>query len=125
MEGAFSEATEIFNQHEIPTDHGMMSVYHHFDMKAQTFDYTSGFMVSESIDIPAQLSSWNIPSVQALCVEHIGSYENLGNGWSAAHQYARYKKLKQSKVGTFEVYKNDADTTAAADLITEIYLPLK
>ena len=84
-----------------------------------------GVVVPESVDVPAALSTWSIPSAQALCVEHTGSYENLGNGWSAAHQYARYKKLKQSRVGTFEIYKNDPEETAPADLITEIFLPLK
>jgi len=63
--------------------------------------------------------------MRALRVDHVGSYDHLGNGWSAAHQYARYKKLKQSRVGTFEVYRNSPDTTAADALITEIYMPLK
>ena len=125
MEGAFAEAAQALSQHSIPTDQGAMSVYHKFDMKAQTFDHTSGFMVPDAADLPSELSSWSIPSVQALCVEHIGSYHNLGNGWSAAHQYARYKKLKQSRVGTFEIYRNDPDNTAPSDLVTEIYLPLK
>ncbi len=125
MEGAFSQAKQILSQHNIRMDEGVMSVYHHFDMKAKTFDYTSGFVVPQSADLPAELATWSIPSAKALCVEHTGSYDNLGNGWSAAHQYARYKKLKQSKAGTFEVYRNDPDDTAAADLVTEIYLPLK
>jgi hypothetical protein len=39
--------------------------------------------------------------------------------------YLRYKKLKQSKVGTIEIYRNHPDETAPADLENEIYLPLK
>ena len=124
METAFSEATDTFSQNNLPMD-SSLSVYHHFDMKAQTFDYTSGFVVPEAAEVPAQLSTWSIPPSQAVCVQHTGSYKNLGNGWSAAHQYARYKKLKQSKVGTFEVYKNDPKDTKPADLVTEIYLPLR
>lgn len=57
--------------------------------------------------------------------EHVGSYSHLGNAWSAANQFARDKKLKQSKVGAFELYKNDPKDTTAADLRTEIFLPLK
>lgn len=126
MEAAFAEATDMFCKHDLPTGGAGASVYHHFDMKAQTFDYTSGFIVPESVDLAAAgVSGWTIPSVRALRVDHIGSYENLGNGWSAAHQHARYKKLKQSKVGTFEIYRNDPAETAPADLLTEIYLPLK
>jgi effector-binding domain-containing protein len=90
------------------------------------FDYTSGFAIPDSANsVPAELSSWSIPTTKALSVEHIGSYEHLGNAWSAANQFARYKGLKQSRVGTFEIYKNDPKETAPADLHTEIFLPLK
>ena len=64
-------------------------------------------------------------AVEALRVDHLGNYDHLGNSWSAAMQYARHKKLKQSKVGAFELYKNDPNVVAPADLVTEIYLPLK
>ena len=103
----------------------MLSVYHKFDMKAQTFDYTSGFVVPASAAVPTGMSSWSIPAMRALSVEHIGSYDHLGNPWSAAHQYARAKKLKHSKVGTYEIYKNHPDEVAPADLRTDIFLPLK
>jgi effector-binding domain-containing protein len=126
MKTACAEATQKFAEHHLPTDGQAISVYHKFDMKADTFDYTSGFVLPESVDsVPAALSSWSIPQTQALSVEHIGSYKHLGNGWSAAHQFARYKKLKQSKVGTYEIYHNDPKETSPAELRTEIFLPLK
>ena len=126
MEEAFAAVTAAFCEHELPTGGAGISVYHHFDMKAQIFDYTAGFIVPDSTNnIPSELSSWSIPAVRALRVDHVGRYDNVGNGWSAAYQYARYKKLKQSKVGTFEIYRNDPKETAPADLQTEIYLPLK
>ena len=99
----------------------MISVYHKFDVKAQTFDYTSGFAIPESVDsVPADLSDWSIPVVKALRVEHLGSYEHLGNAWSAANQFVRYKKLKQSKCGAFEICRNDPKQTPPAELCTEI-----
>lgn len=103
-----------------------LAVYHKLDMKTGTFDFSSGFVVPESAGSPpADLSTWSIPQVQALAVEHTGSYEHLGNAWIAANQYARYKKLKQSKTGCFEIYKNDSKETPPAELRTEIFLPLK
>lgn len=126
MEQAFAEATSLFQKYNLPTDGGSISVYHKFDMKAQTFDYTSGFMIENSPSKNCEgLSTWSIPTIRALAVNHRGSYNNLGNAWSAANQYARYKKLKQSRVGTFELYRDCPDETAAKDVQTEIFLPLK
>lgn len=126
MEASFAEVTEKFCQYDLPTGGAGASVYHHFDMKAQTFDYTSGFIVPESTEIAGSgLSCWSVPAVRALRVDHTGSYDHVGNGWSAAYQYARYRKLKQSKAGTFEIYRNDPSETDTAELLTEIYLPLK
>ena len=110
----------------MPTDGQPISVYHGFDMKAQVFDYTTGFVIpATAATMPSELSHWSLPATKALRVEHIGSYDNLGNAWSAANQFARYKKLKRSRAGAFEIYKNDPEETAAADLRTEVYLPLK
>ena len=126
MEAAFAEVKEKFEQHNLPADGQMVSVYHDMDMKARTFEYTSGYVIPDSAEpIPGEMSTWSIPSSQALCVEHIGSYEHLGNAWSAAHQYVRYKKLKQSKAGALELYENCPDDTPPAELHTRVVLPLK
>ncbi len=62
MEAAFAEATQKLAQHNLPTDGDVISVYHKFEVKAQTFDYTSGFAIPESVDsVPADLSDWSIP----------------------------------------------------------------
>jgi predicted transcriptional regulator YdeE len=126
MEAALDEAKRNLSAHDLPTDGEVISVYHKFDAKAGVFDYTSGFILPESGNtVPPDLSSWSIPSVRALVVEHIGSYEHLGNGWSAGHQYVRYKKLKQSNNSPFEICRNDPQHTPAAELRCEIYLPLR
>ena len=125
MQSAFAEATGKLARHGLPTDREWLSVYHKFDVKRRVVDYTSGCVVPEAVEVPADLSSWSLPATKALCVEHIGSYEHLGNAWSAAYQVARSKKLKQSSVGAFEVYKNSPETTPPAELSTEIYLPLR
>lgn len=126
MQEAYDQVKAVWCQHDLPTGGDGISVYHHFDMKAMTFDYTCGFLIPETLaEVPSELTTWSINRCNALRVEHVGSYDNVGNGWSAAHQYARYKKLKQSKAGTFELYKNDPDETPSAELRTEIFLPLK
>jgi effector-binding domain-containing protein len=126
MAAAFAEAKQKMSEHHLPTDGQSMSVYHDFNIKTQTFDYTSGFAIPDSAEsVPADLSSWSISETQGLCVEHLGSYEHLGNAWSAAHQLAHYKKLKLSKAGSLEIYKNDPEETPPAELLTEIVLPLR
>ncbi len=126
MEAAFKKVSNLFHQQNLPTDGGMISVYHRFDMKAGTFDYTSGYVVPEStLGQADQLTSWSLPASNAFCVKHIGSYHHLGNAWSVANQIARYKKLKQCKLGTFELYRTTPPETPDAELLTEIYLPLR
>lgn len=126
METAFNEGVELANAKQLNTCGERMAVYHCVDLKNQTFDYTAGFVVPDVVDGANGLSTWSIPRPsKAVAVEHTGSYENLGNPWSAAYSYVRYKKLKQSNDGTFEVYKNDPQETSPADLKTEIFLPLR
>jgi effector-binding domain-containing protein len=126
MEAAFAEAEQKMGQSGLPIDGAAISVYHVFDMKRQMCDYTSGFVVpQETGSVPAELASWSAPAGRALRVEHLGSYEHLGNAWSAAQQVARYRKLKQSKVGAYEIYRNNPKETPASELRTEIFLPLK
>lgn len=124
MEDAISTTLRKLNAGNQPADGEKISVYHHFDMKSKVFDYTAGVIVPKETG-DAGLSSWEISQSRALAVEHVGSYAHLGNAWSAAYQIARDKKLKQSKVGAFEIYKNDPDQTAPADLRTDVFLPLK
>jgi hypothetical protein len=57
-------------------------------------------------------------------VEHIGAYKHLGNAWSIAKQVVRYKKMKQCRVGTYEIYRT-VPPTPEQELVTDIYLPLK
>ena len=126
MEAAFNQAAKLFQQHNLPTTGGMISVYTCFDVKAGVFDYISGYLVPDSVQCQAsELTRWSLPAGQAFSVEHIGSYDHLGNAWSAANQIARYEKLKQSRIGTFELYKTTPPETPDAELCTEIYLPLR
>ena len=101
-------------------------MYHSFDIKSQKCEFTSGFVIPESAaPIPTEITDWSMPASQGLCVDHVGSYDHLGNAWSTAKQYTRYKKLKQSKFGTCEIYRNNTGHTAPGDLRTEFVLPLR
>ncbi len=127
MEQTFASAEQKFSQLGLSTTGGKISVYTRFDIKKGTFDYISGFLVDQDLEIPpaSELKIWSLPACQAFRVEHIGSYHHLGNGWSVANQLVRHQKLKQCKQGTFEIYRSTPPETAPSDLTTDIYLPLK
>ena len=125
MESAFGTVTEKLNESGLSTEGEKISVYHKFDMKAQTFDHTSGYIMPGPVDAPPSgIDAWNAPSLQALRVDHVGCYGHLGNAWNTAYQHVRFRKLKQGQVPPFEIYKNEPPETPPADLLTEIYLPL-
>lgn len=126
MHDALQQVCQEFQTHDLAAAGKVISVYHVFDFKSRHCEYTAGMPVAELPEsLPNGLSSWSLPAVKAICTEHIGSYKHLGNAWSSAHQYARYKKLKLSKLGAYEVYENDPETTPLADLVTQVVLPLK
>ncbi len=131
MNQAFSDAKEKMKAASLSVSGQMISAYHKFDTKNLIFDYTSGFLVSsETIQqlkgkLPDGLSTWSGPAGTALHVEQTGGYEHIGNGWSAAHQYARSKKLKMARTSTYEIYRNNPSDTDRVDLRTDIYLPVR
>lgn len=127
MEQALQEAVSLLTKAGISTEAcDVISVYHHFDIKRQIFDYSIGYVVETLPESPpAGLSSWEIGEMDAFAVDHIGAYEHLGNAWSAAHQHVRYKKMKPAKCGGFELYGNDPAETDPADLLTHVYIPIR
>lgn len=127
MKSVFEEVTAQFCQLDLPTNGGgAISVYLDANLKTQTFDFITGFLLPESFSgSVGTLTRWSIPQVNAFRIDHTGSYHHVGNAWSTGHKVARHRKLKQSKAGAFEIYRNDPEETAPADLKTEIYMPLK
>lgn len=81
MQAAFDEVKEQFCQLDLPTDGGGgISVYLNADLKKQEFDFISGFLLPESFSGSiGSLTRWSIPQVNALRVDHNGSYEHCGN----------------------------------------------
>lgn len=127
LDKAISEAKAEFQRHNLATDGKMISVYTDFRFKKQEFDFIGGFLIPEDAQVPgsSKLQVWTIPASKSFRVEHIGSYRHLGNGWSVANQLVRFKKLKQPRTGTFEIYQTTPPETPEAELSTDIILPLK
>ncbi|TWU20630.1 Polyketide cyclase / dehydrase and lipid transport [Novipirellula galeiformis] len=125
MDRIFSKIQMRLTEVDVAIDASMLSAYHPCDLKQHEFRFTSGYAVGEDEGMAAGLAHCHLRGGSALHVRHIGSYENLGNAWSGAYQYARYKKLKVLRQDAYEIYRNDPHSTPPCDRITDIYLPVK
>lgn len=122
MQETFSLVDSKLGTATSSADTEMISVYHTYDMKNRTVDYTSGYVVTADAPCPSGLVVQELEPGNALAMRHTGAYEHLGNTWSGAHQYARYKKIKLSKSPGFEIYRNNPSDTARGDLVTDVYV---
>jgi hypothetical protein len=124
---AMERCQQLFAQAGLPPSGEGIAVYHRMDVKRGTLDFTLGYLVPESAVLPAglDLHEWKLPATRAFRVEHAGAYHHLGNGWSVANQLTRHRKLKQSKAGAFEIYRDSPQDTASARLRVDIFLPLR
>lgn len=125
MEEVFKQAEREFQEAGLDNTGTMISVYTKFNMKAGTFDFICGYMLADEPKLPSTspLVTWFNSAGRAFRVDHLGAYGHLGNAWSVANQLARHQKLKQSRRGTYEIYRI-TPPTAEDQLVTEIYLPL-
>ena len=101
------------------------AVYHRVDLKHQQCHYTAIVPTSRGVQIEGA-ECGQIAPCRALKIIHTGSYDHLGNAWTTAMAYQRYKKIKPLKSQPpFERYPSDPDNTAAEDLVTEIFVPVR
>lgn len=101
-------------------------IYNYMDIKQGRCKYTAALPVGELTVASSPLMSSVRPACTALKVVHTGPYHHLGNAWGTLMAEARQRKLKAlKKVPPFEVYLGDTEMTVAADLVTEIYLPVQ
>ena len=103
------------------------TLYHKMDIKTQRCVYTALLPVPGPVSTPpAGTLTGHLAGGNALVVKHTGSYNNLGNAWSAGMTYVRYKKLKARKSAEpLEVYVSNPNEVEAKDLETRIYFPVK
>ena len=126
-----SMETTLPGAHELATKNGLeivgppAALYHKADLKNRDFEYSAVMQVKEPTSIDGA-SCGTLPAGKAIKVTHVGTYNHVGNGWSAAMAEQRYRKHKILKgVPSYEVYVSDPCETEEADIITEIYIPIR
>ncbi len=126
MHASFSQLMPAMREAGIASAGPAMAQYDHFDIKASRCRYVAGFTTRDAEDIAPPALIREIPACRALKLTHTGRYEHLGNAWSAGMISLRADSEKASRsIKPFEIYLNDPDTTDAAHLITELYLPIR
>lgn len=104
-----------------------LSIYHKWDFKTGTTEYTIGFPMEGALpQLPAGFVEESIPECEAYLVKHTGPYRHLGNAWGGGMIHGRAKKFRQSrKTMPFETYENDPDEVSEEELVTIVHFPVK
>ncbi|MCT4643783.1 MAG: SRPBCC family protein [Carboxylicivirga sp.] len=126
MKETFAKIHELCGSENIENETAF-SIYHKFDFTDPECTYSSGVPINKEINISDTFYKDSYPKIKAIKVTFKGDYEHLGNGWSAAFSYMRYKKLKMNKkIDPIEIYLNDPKKeTNPEDWLTAIYIPIK
>lgn len=101
-------------------------IYGRMNYKRDTATYTAAVPASGVASLVAPLAAGQRPACSALKAVHVGPYHHLGNAWAMLIGESRHRKLRLRKSRPpFECYCDDAETTPAMDLVTELFLPLR
>ena len=127
MKADFAKLIQWFKDSGTEIGEKPFAVYHSFNLSKGTASFSAGFPVKEvPQNLPEGFESGKLPSSQVYRVKHTGSYDHLGNGWSAGMMHSRAKVFRQNKgLPAFEIYESDPESTKPEDIVTMIYFPVK
>lgn len=125
MERALCQANSALGKRQSDDRWNTISIYRSIGVPSHSVNYLMGFVVEPTADVPESLKRCDLPACQVLRVRHVGSYENLANAWSAAHQHSRCRKIRLANWPGYEIYRTPPPETPAAELVTDLYLPLR
>ena len=126
MKKDFETLHEFMKENNLSEERIPFSIYITFDIFKGNTSYVACIPLDEEIEVGNSWVRGTFPKQEALKTMHKGRYLHLGNGWMTAMNFARMKKIQLMKrpVG-YEFYLNNPYDTPEAELVTEIYLPLK
>ena len=99
-----------------------ISVWCDMDMETGVADCHAGCFVSQEVEVEGEFSTGETTGGDVLKLVHTGGYDTMGQSWGRV--YARAKELGRAPGAGFEIYVDDPGQVDAAQLRTEIYLPL-
>ena len=126
MQQDFELIHKYMQEGKIKSSQQMISFYHKFDFMRNQAVYTNAVVYDSEQGPYTELKSGYVPNHHCAQVLHTGSYENLGNAWSAIMNYQRFEKLKANKnIPWYEWYINSPKEVEKRYLKTSINLPIK
>jgi len=104
-----------------------LSIYQDWNPVANTATYVVALPVAAPVSsAPDGCTVGSIPSTPTYRVQLSGAYRHLGNAWAAGMMHQQAKTYDaNAKIAPFEIYENDPETTAEADLVTTVHFPAK
>jgi len=99
-----------------------MARWHAMDMQAGIADVQAGCFVGEAVDGDGDITCDTTPAGDALTLTHVGSYDGMGDSWMQL--YGEAEKLGLTPGAGWEIYVDDPGQVDAAELKTEITLPV-
>lgn len=103
-------------------------IYTKMDVLKETFAFVTAFPIANvdtSRILPTGMFIGQMPAVSVYTIRHTGSYEHLGNAWSAGNTLQRSKGFKaHKKQKPFEVYRSNPLEVPASEIITDICFPV-
>jgi effector-binding domain-containing protein len=126
MEKDFNALHEFIGNNNIEVTGLPFSEYQKFDLVKDRVVYVSGFPVDKKPEnLPNNFFFGSLPTLKMNTVRHKGTYDHLGNAWTAVMMMERNKEFKKNKKASpMEIYLNDPATTAPEELITDISIPI-
>lgn len=126
MNESMTKLKVLINQAKVTPIIGLCFV-DKYQVVNEVMHYTVGAKYDGADISLGELQSKTIPAHKAIKITLHGSYEFLGDGWSAIHSRVRGLGLKHNKqIPPYEVYINGPhNTEKPEDYVTEIYMPVK
>jgi len=100
-----------------------MSVWCDMDMESGVADTHAGCMVESAVEGEGEITPGTTSGGDVLKLVHRGGYDTMGQSWGRVFAHAQ-ESGRRPGVG-WEIYVDDPGQVDAADLRTEIYLPVE
>lgn len=87
--------------------------------------YDAAIALPEGVPLPAGLSEERVPGGNRYArTSYIGPYDRMGAAWGEFCANLASSEHERGDGLCYEMYMNDPNTTAPADLQTDLYIPL-
>ncbi len=110
--------------HDSGIEHEDTAVYARFLSFGAEQEVEAGFTVATPVPPKGRVEPGELPAGEAAMTTHVGPYDGLVAASQALRDWMSANG-REPAGGPWEVYRDDPQTTAIAQLRTEVYYPLK